>query len=72
MKPLLRQVSRNSPRMGVARRQVTTINKQALKTNLADAVSAATAGDIQSSNIRVVVRIRPMNEKEALNQSNAK
>ena len=63
MKPPLRQVARNSPRSGgVVRRQASTVNRQAVRSTFSDSASAA--AEVQSSNIRVAVRVRPPNERE--------
>ena len=59
MKPPLRQV-RNSPRKGFSRRQ--SSNNILLRNTLGDGVGAS--AEIQSSNIRVAVRVRPFNSKE--------
>jgi hypothetical protein len=59
MKPPLRQV-RNSPRTGFARRQNT--NNVVLRSTLGEGIGAS--AEVQSSNIRVAVRVRPFNERE--------
>lgn len=59
MKPPLRQV-RNSPRTGLVRRQ--NSNNVILRSTLGEGISGS--AEIQSSNIRVAVRVRPFNERE--------
>lgn len=68
MKPPLRQVSRNSPRNGgLVRRQAGTAARQGNRT-VTDVGSAS--AEVHSSNIRVAVRVRPLNDRE--NSGNAK
>jgi hypothetical protein len=61
MKPPLRQV-RNSPRTGLLRAQGSsnTVLRRALSESASNAVA-----EIQSSNIRVAVRVRPLNGRES-------
>ena len=59
MKPPLRQV-RNSPRTGFARRQ--NSSNVILRSTLGEGIGAS--AEVQSSNIRVAVRVRPFNERE--------
>ena len=62
MKPPLRSV-RASPRAGLVRRPaVASAGRQVIRGLVSDTVSAA--AELQSSNIRVAVRVRPFNDKE--------
>lgn len=65
MKPPLRQM-KNSPRTGLSRRQ--NSNSVVLRNTVSDVICAST--EIQSSNIRVAVRVRPFNQRE--NTSNSR
>lgn len=63
MKPPLRQM-RNSPRTGLLRSQAS--NSGVLRRTISEGTGASSAAaEIQSSNIRVAVRVRPLNGRES-------
>ena len=62
MKPPLRQVNRNSPlRKGIVRRPGNS--NVMLRGSGVDSTNAL--AEVQSSNIRVAVRVRPLNSRES-------